>query len=236
MDIDVYQDISATRRNENPALVQFVQDNVFTRALDGGAPARNAQNATTELTNQGSIRHMTIPSGWNESSNEQGSIGMRSMRTFSKAGEPDAQISVFYRGLPVSDQTANAFHDLLQRKTAGQRHEVLTMSEIRGLSEAMGTSTVGDNQWTNPAKPGDRTAPAFKMSNAYTMQVDGKTVMAVEGSFVDQSGKSINDFQGIFIDSDGTGKRIQEVFVQTPPGQMPRHSQSFKQVLNSIDF
>ncbi len=201
---------------------------------DSGKPLAAARQA--EVSQDGAIKSFTLPSGWSAGDNASGGIGQRHIERFNPPLDKSVEISVYYRGLPISDPGAGAFQDILKAKPAAQRPEMLTADEVRKLQEAMGTMTIGDNQYTNPST-NPRYAPVFHVNAAYTTRLNGKTVLGVEGSFVDETGKRINDYTGYFIDRDGNGKNIQEIFYQAPPDKYPRYLLKFKDSLkNNLEW
>lgn len=187
---------------------------------------------------RGPIENINTPAGWNRRIASFGQIGTSSNETYSPHDDPSTGLSIYFNGLNVGDRGATAFRNLLSRAAAqgddnaGNVHQ-LSARDIRELSDVMGRHQVGDNQYTNS---GRYRKPAFHMDNAITMEINGKTVLAVSGSFVDASGKPVRDYVGIFADSDGTGKRIQQVFLQTAPGGMQNYTQAFLNTINSIDW
>lgn len=187
---------------------------------------------------RGPIENINTPAGWNNRTASFGEIGLSANETYSPSDDPFTGLSIYFNGLNVGDRAANELRSLLARADAqgddnvGNVHQ-LSAREIRELADVMGRHQVGDNQYTNN---GRYRKPVFHMDNAVTMEINGKTVLAVSGSFVDAAGKPVRDYVGIFADSDGTGKRIQQVFLQTAPGGMSKYQQDFLNTINSIDW
>jgi len=89
----------------------------------------------------------------------------------------------------------------------------LLPTEIKNLVNVIGSTTAGDNQYTNSAKPPDPRSPAFHMLSAHLMPLNGKTVLEVQGNFVTNTGAKGKEFKGIFIPSGENGERIKEFFL-----------------------
>lgn len=196
--------------------------------------AIDALQSTTSNSgsDRGPIVDITLPNGWTQREHSFGTLGQSSNEVFGPAGDATTKLGIFYSGLPVGDDAAKAFRDILEKKPADDgAPQALTPDEIRSLSSVLGRYQAGDNQHTNS---GQYRAPTFDMRNAITMQVNGRTVVAVEGSFVDVRGNALRDFVGIFADSDGTGKRVEQVFMSTAPGQISSQSNAFMDTINSI--
>ncbi len=115
--------------------------------------------------------------------------------------------------------------------------------EIRELAEVMGSGTVGNNQFTNKVAAGSKSAPTFHLRSAHTMKLNGKTVLSVQGDFVepqDPLRKPVNAYEGIFVDGGidpCTGRRkIQEVFMHGPASRLMLYRKQFVNTLNSIEW
>jgi hypothetical protein len=140
---------------------------------------------------------------------------------------------VDYRGLPVSQDAEQVFLRLLQSKSADNRRQVLLPKEIRSLSEVLGAShPLGNNQFTPHT-----VSPEFYLLDASTMNVNGETVLYVEGK-LNKLGV-LRSYIAIFMDGGpdpetGTGK-IEEVSMQGPPENL-HFRKTFKNVVASINW
>lgn len=199
----------------------------------GGAGDGAQTRSGVALNDRGPIKNIDMPAGWTQRDLQSGGIGNRSLETFAPPNDKDVGISVFYGGLPASDKSAQAFLRVLNDNPATDGPEKLTPSEIKELSEVMGRLQAGDNQYTNT---GRYRKPAFNLTDAYTKNVNGRTVLAVQGNFVDKDGKPTRAFSGIFADTDGTGHRIQQVFLQGNPGKLSQYQQQFQDTVASIEW
>lgn len=185
------------------------------------------------LSDRGPIKNIQFPNGWQQTDSTTGGIGNRSIETYGPPGDRSIGISVFYGGLPTSDTGAKAFTQLLKDKPAESGPQQLTAEDIKSIADALGRLNVGDNQYTNT---GRYRPPVFHIDSARTEQMNGRTVLSVQGNFVDMNGKPVKGFNGIFADTDGTGKRIQQVYLQGPPDMMPQYKNQLDETLSSIEW
>lgn len=199
----------------------------------GGGGDGAQTRAGVAVNDRGPIQSIDMPAGWTQRDVQTGGIGNRSLETFAPPNEKDVGISVFYGGLPASAKSAQAFLRVLNDKPATDGPQRLTTSEIKELSEVMGRLQAGDNQYTNSGK---YRAPVFNLTDAYTMNVNGRTVLAVQGNFVDKDGKPSRGFNGVFVDSDGTGQRVQQIFLQGNPAKLSQYQQQFQDTVASIEW
>lgn len=185
------------------------------------------------LSDRGPIKNIQFPNGWQQTDSTTGGVGNRSIETYGPPSDKGVGISVFYGGLPTSDAGARAFTQLLTDKPATGGPQQLTADEIKSVADALGRLNVGDNQYTNT---GRYRPPVFHIDSARTEQVNGRTVLAVEGDFVDMNGKPVKGFSGVFADTDGTGKRIQQVYLQGAPDKVPQYKKQLEETLSSIEW
>lgn len=190
--------------------------------------------ATERLTvnDRGPIKSMQLPEGWSLSDTVTGGIGQRLQEKYSPGDGSDTTLSVYYRGLPLNDQGADAFKQILASKPADSRSEVLTPREIRLLKDVMGPLTIGNNQYTND---GSTAPPNFHVGVAATTKINGKTVLEVDGNFVDSNGNPVNHYRGIFADANGDGKVVEQVMLEGTD-QFSKHLKSYKEAIHSIQW
>ena len=149
---------------------------------------------TPEIKNLGQINDITLPEGWvgGEPYRFTSSVGSRSFRAIHPADQPGICLGFYYRGLPVSNESANNFNSLLAKSS-----HVLTAAEVLSVSEILRDKSSRQD---------------FTIMVARTEDINGKRVLVVEGRY-----KEINeDAFAIFIDASGDGKAVQEVYYQAP--------------------
>jgi len=167
-----------------------------------------------EITNHGQIEKITIPAGWVEGPpTEFQGIGTRSLREFHPPDAPNAQLCLFYRGLPVSADAGDAFRSIL----AEPDHQ-LTPEEIESLREILrerADSKVFD--LVNPPR---------------TALVGDKRVLMLEGVY-----KGTNKYlQEIFLNADGSGRVVQEIYFIAPQDDYCLHAVAAQEACNSIQW
>ena len=168
-----------------------------------------------EIVNHGQIDRMTFPEGWvaGEPVPNPG-IGSRSFRDVHRADQPEVSVCFFYRGLPVSDGAANYFHAVLQAAP----HK-LTEAELESVQEIL--------RFKTPFK-----SEQFLMSSARTEDINGKRVLIVEGSYAASSDRIYE----IYVDADGTGRVVQEIYYQAPENSYDRHAKDVMNIVQSIKW
>ena len=183
------------------------------------------------VENRGPIKQIKLPPGWVAGDIKSGGIGQRLSEKFHPAAAEQLTITVFYRGLPVNPDDAAAFIELLRAKPANTGTQLLTPKEIRALRSVMGKSTAGNNQFTNPDPKIPR---AFNLRSAWTVKIKGKTLLVVDGEFI--AAVPLTEYQGIFADTDGSGQKVQEIFLSGPPDLFKTSLKPFKDCLESIEW
>ncbi len=165
-----------------------------------------------EIVNHGQIEKMVVPEGWVEGPRpEYQGIGTRSLREFHPADAPDTQLCLFYRGLPVSDDTGEAFRSILNEPD----HE-LSQEEVEWLKEIL----------RERADPN-----VFELvSPPRTTFIGGKRVLTLEGFY-----RGTNKYlQEIFVNADGSGRVVQEIYFIAPQDDYSVHAAAAQQAFNSI--
>jgi hypothetical protein len=170
--------------------------------------------ANLEIHDKGQIVSMTFARGWREGFTEPYSgIGHRSYNEIQLSSDEDVAVSFFYRGFPLHNQTAaEAFHTMLQSAP-----HTLSAQEVHSIAEVL-----GDKASTN----------AFNTLSIRTENLNGKNVLLVEGRY-----KALQqDVYQLYVDADGTGKNVQEVFYQAPREKYLAHLKDAKLAINSIQW
>ncbi len=181
-------------------------------APEEGAGEETGPSDATQVTirDHGQIRTMVLPGGWVEERREEGSIGSRSFWSFHPPASPGVRICFYYRGRLVSPEAGQKFSAVLKVPP-----HWLTSTQIASLAEII----------REKKDPDDFQALLFQINN-----FNGKKVLLVEGRY-----KTIDeDTIALYIDADGTGRAIQEIFFQAPKGDYPRYLKEAKAALGSI--
>jgi hypothetical protein len=194
------------------------------------------------VRNQGPIAELSVPSSWLMHTEEFRSYGQRTLIQLvplrqSEQLDWNTTISVFYRGFPVSDAGAAQFKQLLAQLNPGGSPKLLFGDTLKDMAEIMGDTTTGDNQYTNPAQPGSDNVPMFFVQSAQLIDLNGRIVLAVEGYFTTENGEPLRYFAGVFIDTDGTGAVIHEVFLQAKvKDEMMMQKSVYRNAVKSIKW
>lgn len=165
-----------------------------------------------EVINHGQIERMSIPDGWVEGppATFQG-IGTRSLREFHPLEAPEAQLCLFYRGLPVNEQAGQSLVSLLNKPD----HE-LSGEELSSLREIL-------RERSDPE--------VFELvSVPQVRNLNSRLVLLIEGSYK-QADKYLEE---ILIDADGTGRVVQEIYFIAPADAYCAYAAQAKQSFDSI--
>jgi hypothetical protein len=194
------------------------------------------------VRDQGPIAELSVPSSWVMHTEEFRSYGQRSLVQLLPLRQSDqldwnTTISVFYRGFPVSEAGAARFHQLLKQILPNQAPKFVFGDTLKDLAEILGDTTVGDNQYTNPPRPGSDMLPLFFLQTAQIADLNGRIILSIEGYFTKENGDPLRYFSGIFIDTDGSGAIIHEVFLQAKSkDEMMMQKSVYRNALKSIKW
>jgi len=169
----------------------------------------------TEIVDDGQVDSMLFPKGWvaGEPAENPG-IGSRWFREVYRQDSPDTSICFFYRGLPVADGPAAAFKAVLD----GPPH-TLSESELQSLPRILEHKTPLDSE-------------LFKLSSARTEEWNGKMVLIVEGQYTESDDQIFE----IYVDADGSGRFVQEIFYQAPSEQFRQFRAEAQKALQSVKW
>ncbi|HEY9868002.1 MAG TPA: hypothetical protein V6D08_02240 [Candidatus Obscuribacterales bacterium] len=165
------------------------------------------------VSDYGQIHSIDLPPGWIESTEKFVSgVGTRSLRMFHPPEAPSAALCFYYRGLRITAQDGEHFRRLLHEPA----HR-LTDQEVSSVGLVLR----------------DKSAPAeFTISNARTEDINKKRVLIVEGTYT----RLQQDVFHIFLDSDGTGTAVQEIYFQAPSELYLNYLTDAKAALYSIEW
>lgn len=170
----------------------------------------NATDFPNELTDVGQIDHIDLPAGWEEGPRYEQREHSPSYQEFHPPGEKDCQLGFYYRGRRVSDRAAQTF-----RKILSLAEHVLSHGEFDALSEIVGDKI-------NPAD--------FHVTTARTKSINGKMVLIIDGRYLELQ----HETSHIFLDADGTGSAVQQIFFQAPVEKFPLYQGVAHRALLSI--
>lgn len=191
-------------------------------------------NATKQDLPSGPIKSIDIPNSWTRTDHYDGGVG--ATVTFKAPGEK-ASINSLERTRPISDHAAEEFKKLLDANDNLTSPKMLLPAQLRSLTEVLGSGQMGDNQYTNPEKYPSPNAPLFKLTNAQFLNVNGKTVVEVEGSYMDEKGRPTEFYRGIFAPSGKDGDRVNELFLAAPSQQdLLSQESNYRKALKSLKW
>ncbi len=174
---------------------------------------RNATKpALNELKDLGQINKIDLPGGWKNGTDYNNGQHSATYKEFHPAAAPDCQLGFYYRGHRTSESAGCNFHNLLQKPPHN-----LSEQELKSLGEIV----------RDKANPKDFTA-----TSARTEDLNGKRVLMIEGEYT--ASKQVA--KHMFIDSDGTGTAVQEVFFQADSKQYPKYSPAASDAMKSIKW
>lgn len=184
----------------------------FKRLMETDLEARESH--ATFVSNIGQIEQMLLPENWVKGVVYKAGIGGDLFQEYHPKSEPDVTMCFYYRGLRTSKVAGEIFHKVLQKSP----HK-LTEAEFTNLIETMRNKDPKD----------------FAMCSAYTEDINGRRVLVVEGSF-DIGKESQSDNRSIYVDADGSGTAVQEIYFQCPKEKFQGHIDEVNASLNSINW
>lgn len=149
-----------------------------------------------------------MPQHWQEQPVEATDIPYRWQRAFTPPGLKEVEISLFFRGRKLDATAAAAFKKVLR-----QPSHPLKEQEFLDLSRVM--LNMGDNQYIDPDLRGSQ-PPNCVIQMAETGSINGKSVLVVQGTFQDSKGKPVNECCNVFIDGEGSGQYVFEIYLVVP--------------------
>lgn len=167
------------------------------------------KSGAVEILNQGRISRIHLPEGWSPMAATE-DTGAAYVQKWQRAEAPEAMLSFFYRGHPVTDLAATCFVGVL----ASDPHE-LSQTEFEDLGDATGNCAYKN---------------AFELRRAHTALLNERMVLCIEGFWLNSS---ICSHQ-IFIDASGDGRIIQEIHFVAPPESYAKYLPEIRQALDTI--
>lgn len=196
-----------SQNSHHDPFIQELQDSI-TRA-EQRAAAMNSPDSI--VVSKGRINSMVLPAGWAPGVvDKKGSADL--FEEFHHPDTPSAVLAFYYRGRRLPNEVGRSFVEILERDP-----HVLSLKEIDSIKRVLR----------------DKQDPAdFSMMTARTEAIGGKKVLLVEGRYKE----SQQDTLEIFIDSDGTGTAVQEVFFQAPKDEYRKQMQAIRKSFATIEW
>lgn len=170
------------------------------------------QSQGLELTDRGQINQMRLPHGWVEGNSDSAIAGNGTYLEYHPTANDNVNINFFFRGRAASPAASEKFHSLME-----QTPHLLKPEELKGLKEILRDKADEDQ---------------FSVLSARTKVWNGKNVLVVEGRYR----KLQEDTLAIYVDADGTGKFVQEIYYQAPKAEYNLYLKQAKNSLESIEW
>lgn len=171
-----------------PSSVQKLIDDLKSAQHAGVQPKK-----TRAQYGVGQIATMNLPEGWSIANQVQNVLGNSCYCEVRPEFNFDGRLEFYYRGVRVPPNEGAVFNSMLS--VGG--HE-LDEAELKLLGSIL---------------RGKENASMFKTDLAWTAVLNGKSVLMIEGTYVEDGLRTLV----VLIDSDGTGTVIQELAYTAPP-------------------
>ena len=170
------------------------------------------QTTTNIVEDIGQIRKIRLPDGFVESSRQDNVEGDSSLRTYCLADDTNVRLCFFYRGYGINQPTADQF-----RKSLEPPVHLLAKNELSTLSDLLGDKS---------------NARVFSIAGARTETICGMPILIVEGTYHPFDERNCT----IYLDADGSGRFVQEIFFQAPIDRYLSCFPHFSDALASIEW
>ncbi len=170
------------------------------------------QKDKISMLNQGQIVRLDMPAGWVQSPEKHTLPATANFVEFHNEKTPEAKVCTYFRGHRISPSAGKTFKSLV--KAAPHK---LSQEEFLQLGEVV----------RDKAKDKD-----FELKKSETINLNGKTVLLVEGTYreIKQSAHAI------FIDAEGSGEVVQELFYQAPTASYPLYLNEVEEAFKKITW
>jgi hypothetical protein len=160
----------------------------------------------------GPIEKAPIQPGWMPIESESDPDIISRHQSYCSPDCSELEISLYYRGRPISEKSAQNFLHIL-----GQKPHELSSEEVSSVREALGN--LGYES-------------LFLMSCCETIAVAGRIVLKVEGIWCENRRR----FTGILVNTDQEGREITAFYMSGPTDVFEKHIQTFDIALAGISW
>lgn len=194
---------------------------------------------TTEIEHKGSLRSLRLPQGWSEGKKVTGNSGYRLLRQFQCDAEPKVKVCLFYRGLPLSEESSTLFRRhlngrpqvIFSESQPAQSNTVQTLTELREVLDNTANNQILNNE-------DGFHGPHFQLTLAEVAQIGGRNALSVRGWYHDPGDTTpISQYWGLFYDDKSEEKScpVQEIYFEAPNAELfEKYLPEFTEVLGSI--
>lgn len=166
----------------------------------------------TQIENIGRIKRLPLPVGWSATRQVLGQFGNSYLYHYGRSDTPDLQLSIFYRGMPVSSLSGKTFVRILKKEP-----HALSPEAVLSISEVLG----------NCAQP-----DLYDLERASTTMLADEIVIDVKGRFPEFSLEN----RTIFINGGNDGCAVLEIILSAPKEVFSRHAQAIDRCLQAIEW
>ena len=212
------------RHESQPSSQTEEHRSLFNRIFekDRGAAMRDKHKVTEE----GSIKRLEMPKHWQQAmpdlSNNKAMIGAPMMTEYNPIGDQTTKMCYWNRafgGAKEDPETATAFKRVLSREP----HQ-LNREELKSLHHLIGNGVYANTD-------------AFEVLHAETRKIHGRTVLAVESAYQDNQSQPLGRRSyGVFINSDGSGRYVEQVYFTAPEQAYKTNLKEAVDCINSIKW
>ncbi|MBP9093501.1 hypothetical protein KBI23_20950 [bacterium] len=197
---------------------------LFNRIFD--RERTNLMSDNHRVTEEGSIKRLEMPKNWQQAmpniSDSKAMIGAPMMTEYNPSGDLATKMCYWNRafgGAKENPETAAAFNRVLSREP----HQ-LNQQELKSLQHLIGNGVYANTD-------------AFEILHAETRKIHGRTVLAVESVYKDnQSQPQGRRSYGVFINSDGSGRYVEQVYFTAPEQAYKTNLKEAVDCINSIKW
>ncbi len=219
---------SAHSRDTTVVVAQAGDLGGLSSALHRGNFMESQPTGVKKVEDLGAVKEMQLPASWRRFDNN---LPQQTSVVFQRPNNDSTKIGFIERDRPVPANSAAAFKSIVDASLAAPRvlysddqpNTAQNSEMFKALASALGLTTVGDNQLTSPAAdPGSR-QPAFHLSRARVVDVNGKKAIAIDGWYgkmddqanvkMTTDGPDKRYYSGLFIDASGQGTKVDELYM-----------------------
>lgn len=188
------------------------EDPFFKELLD--TRVQTISQSRRSISDLGQISSLSLPENWTAGPTQENAVAADLFKEYNAPNDSDVKLCFYYRGMRCSEQAGEAF-----RKVLSSSDHPLNVAEYKSLQEILR----------------NKSPEYFSKEDAYTEVINGKRVLIVEGSY-DKSNKSAISNKTMYIDADGTGTAVQEIYFQAPTQKFQKYSGEVDGALKSIEW
>lgn len=189
---------------------ELKKDPFFKMMMDGGPTRKELKEDPNLFYIRIGRVNIPVPKTWKADLVVANKIGNDKYEDFIINGDKEAKLSFYYRGRRCDEESGRQFVKALKAPP-----HVLTEEEYNALQEIA------------------RIDRFFTKRSARTESINGRHVLVVEGT-QDLGKPEQVEIKTVYIDSDGTGTSVQEVYFLAKPNKYKEHLAEVNKAINAI--